>query len=172
MDLGVGSAEIPIAIGQWARRHGIPARVIAVDRAARSLDAARAGFSREHAVSLLRADARCLPLPAESVDLVISSLFLHHFSPGQLVELLRSVYALARAGLVMSDLVRGRLPLLAFRLSAPVLARNYLTRHDGAISIRRAYRPDELRALASAAGLAGAQVFTHWPWRMTLVADK
>ena len=38
-------------------------------------------------------------------------------------------------------------------------------------SVRRAYTPRELRALAQAAGLAPARVTAHWPWRMTLVYD-
>ena len=63
------------------------------------------------------------------------------------------------------------LPGLAFRLVQPVLARHPFTRHDGQLSIRRAYTPPELRALAAAAGLEGARVYTHWPWRMTLVVD-
>jgi hypothetical protein len=50
--------------------------------------------------------------------------------------------------------------------------RNYLTRHDGALSIRRAYVPDELLAMAREAGLETARVYAHFPWRMTLVAEK
>ena len=97
---------------------------------------------------------------------------MHHFAPDSLIALLRAASVCARRGLIMSDLVRGRLPLVAFRLAQPVIARHYLTRHDGALSIRRAYTPGELRDLAHAAGLAGAQVYTHWPWRMTLVVDQ
>ena len=72
----------------------------------------------------------------------------------------------------MSDLVRSYLPLVAFRLIQPVFAQHYLTRHDGALSIRRAYTPHELRSLAQAAGLETARVYQHFPWRMTLVAEK
>jgi SAM-dependent methyltransferase len=172
VDLGTGSAEVPVSIARWARRRGLDVRLVAVDRAARNLAIARSRVASALNVHLLHADAACLPLPKESVDVVISSLLLHHFSPGQVVDLLRSAHALARRSLVMSDLVRGRLPSLAFRLIQPVCARNSLTRHDGALSIRRAYTPAELRRLAAAAGLPNAQVHVHWPWRMTLVADK
>lgn len=74
--------------------------------------------------------------------------------------------------MIMCDLVRGWLPLLAFRLVQPVFARHFLTRHDGALSIRRAYTPRELLDLAHAAGLPHARVHTHWPWRMTLVVER
>ena len=168
IDLGAGGAGIPRRLQAWAARRSIPLRVVGVDHSARILAAAQHGAP----VSLLRADALCLPLAPGSVDWVISTLFLHHFPPDSVVALLHSAYRLARRGLVMSDLVRGRLPYLAFHAAAPLFARNYLTRLDGALSIRRAYTPDELRALAERAGLRGAKVHAHFPWRMTLVVER
>lgn len=171
-DLGTGSAEMVAYLARRLRRRGHAARVLAVDWAARHLAIAAERGTGPPDVLLLRADAAHLPLPAQGVDFIISSLFLHHFGPDDAADLLRSAYACTRRSLIMSDLVRGWLPLAAFRLTQPVFARNYLTRHDGALSVRRAYTPAELRALAHRAGLEGAQVHTHWPWRMTLVVDR
>jgi hypothetical protein len=72
----------------------------------------------------------------------------------------------------MSDLVRGWLPYFSFKLIQPIFAHNYLTRHDGALSIRRAYTPRELHRFALRAGLPEPRVHVHWPWRMTLVVEK
>lgn len=168
IDLGVGGAGIPRRLQAWAARHSMPLRVVGIDHSARILAAARQGSP----VTLMRADALCLPLAPGSVDWVISTLFLHHFPPDAVVALLHNAYRIARRGLVMSDLVRGRLPYLAFHAAAPLFARNYLTRLDGALSIRRAYTPEELGDLAERAGLRGAKVHAHFPWRMTLVVEK
>ncbi len=97
---------------------------------------------------------------------------MHHLSPEKLTRVLEEAYGLARVALIMSDLVRGWLPYLAFKLVQPVFARSYLTRHDGALSVRRAYTPGELGRLALRAGLPDARVYAHFPWRMTLVAQK
>jgi len=172
LDLGTGSAQVPLAIARWARSHRATVNVIGLDWAARNLAVARERTRCCGQVSLLLADSQRMPLPERAVDFVISSLLLHHFQPEAVVELLRAGYALARRALIMSDLVRGLWPSLAFGLVQPVLARHPLTRHDGQLSIRRAYTPGELRALAKAAGLANARVYAHWPWRMTLVADR
>ncbi len=168
VDVGTGSAEIPLAIARRVRRPDVS--IVGVDWAGRNLAVAHTLTSG--VVQLVQADANHLPFPANGVDFVISSLFLHHFSPDGVVHVLRSAFACARRAVVMSDLVRGWLPLFAFRLAQPVIARNFLTRHDGALSIRRAYTPAELKQLADIAGLPGAKVYTHWPWRMTLVVDK
>jgi 2-polyprenyl-3-methyl-5-hydroxy-6-metoxy-1,4-benzoquinol methylase len=171
-DLGTGSAEALIAIQQWAQLHHINLNLIAVDWAPRHLNIARQHINGTGAIHLLRADANRLPFPPNSVDFIISSLFLHHFTPEQVIHVLRSSYAAARNGIIMNDLVRGWMPYTAFKLVQPVFARHYLTRHDGALSVRRAYTPDELRDLAQAAGLHNITIHTNFPWRMTLVADK
>jgi SAM-dependent methyltransferase len=171
LDLGSGSADVPLRIARWARAHGRAVRVHALDWSSRNLGVARARLAGDPCVTLLQADAGRLPLAPGSVDFVISTLFLHHLSPPQAAALLRQAFGLARRAVLMSDLVRGLSPLLAFRLVQPVFARHPFTRHDGALSIRRAYTPAELRELAVAAGLPGARVHAHWPWRMTLVAE-
>jgi SAM-dependent methyltransferase len=172
IDLGTGSAQVPLAIARWARDHQCALQVYGLDWAARNLAVARRRASSYAEVSLLRADAQRLPIAEQSADFVIASLFLHHFQPRAAADLLRGAYRVARRALIMTDLVRGRLPLFAFRLVQPALARHPLTRHDGTLSIRRAYTPAELRGLAAVAGLPGARVYAHWPWRMTLVVDR
>lgn len=174
LDLGTGAADLPVTLARWARRQGAALRVLALDCSARSLAVAQQHLrqSSAPAVSLIHADAASPPLAHSSVDFVVASLLLHHFPPPAAVRLLQGAAALAGQSLIVSDLVRGHLPLLAFRLVQPLFARQALTRHDGALSIRRAYTPAELRALARQAGLAGARVHTHFPWRMTLVWDR
>ncbi len=172
LDLGTGSGDLLSLIAGWAGRYQCPVRLVGLDRAGRNLAAARRHLAAGQDVSLLQADARCLPLPAGSIDFIVSTLFLHHFSPPEAVELLRQSYAKARCGVLMSDLVRGRLPYLAYQFIQPVFARHPMTRYDGALSIRRGYIPAELAALAQAAGISQFKIFSHWPWRMTLVAWK
>ncbi len=172
LDIGTGSAEIPLRMAEWAHQKRIKLRILALDLSTRNLVLAREDTNGSPEIELVRADALQLPLAPGSCDIVMSSLFLHHLTPECVVEVLRAAFRCARHTLVMSDLVRGWLPLLAFWLVQPIFARNFLTRNDGLVSIRRAYTPDELRTLAQQAGLTKAIVFTHWPWRMTLVAYK
>lgn len=171
LDLGTGSASLPAQLLRWAARAEVKLSVFGLDRSARCIRSALENTRDIARIQLLQGDSCALPFAHARIDYIISSLFLHHFSPAALVGLLRSAAEKAACGIVMSDLVRGRLPLLGFGMIQPILARNPLTRHDGALSIRRAYRPAELLAIARQAGLPGAQVYSHWPWRMTLVVD-
>ncbi len=167
-DLGTGSGHIPHLLAAWARQRQISLTILGLDVSHRNLGTVQ----KNGHVNFILADAGQLPFAKNQIDYFISSLFLHHLQPEQLVHLLRSTFHLARRGIIMSDLVRGWLPMAAFKLIQPIFARNFLTRHDGMVSIRRAYTPAELKTLAHMAGLSHIQVYTHFPWRMTLVAEK
>ncbi len=71
----------------------------------------------------------------------------------------------------MMDLVRHPLPYWFMRATSPVFARSRITRHDAAVSFRRAYRPHEIQGIVAAAGFEQARVYTHFPYRMVVVID-
>jgi hypothetical protein len=99
------------------------------------------------------------------VDLVLVSQLAHHFSRDSAVRLFRTCDALARVGVVVADLRRGRLAPLAFRLGAGALGFDPVTIADGVTSIRRGFTPAELRALLAAAGV-DARVSRRPGWRL------
>jgi len=171
-DIGAGDGRVAASIAAWALGQHRAVRVVALDLSQRHLSRAKTHPVTTSNLSLLQADATQLPFAPGTVDYYVSSLVLHHFTPEQAVALLRSAYQSARRGLVISDLTRGYLPLLGFRLAQPVLARSPITRYDGPVSIKRGYTPDELRLLAYEAGIPHPRIFVHPLWRMTLVADK
>ena len=172
IDIGAGDGRVAASIAGWALRQRRDVRVVALDLSQRHLTRARIHATTTPNLSLLQADATRLPFAPATVDYYVSSLVLHHFTPEQAVVLLRSAYRNARRGLIISDLTRGTLPLVGFKLAQPVFARSPITRYDGAVSIKRGYTPDELRLLAYEAGIPHPRVFVHPLWRMTLVADK
>jgi ubiquinone/menaquinone biosynthesis C-methylase UbiE len=171
LDLGAGGCPVPKAIAQWARQAAIALQLYALDLRHDHLEWARTHLQNGSEIAFIQGDVWAPPLPEGSVDFVISSLFLHHFTARELIQLLPQWARLARHSLIMSDLVRHPAPYWFMKATSPVFARSPITRHDAAVSIRRAYRAHELRRIAAAAGLAGAQVHTCFPYRMVLVYD-
>lgn len=169
VDLGTGAAHLPQFITQWANKHRRPIHIIGLDLAARNLAVAR---HTAPDVPLIQANAARLPFARGRVDYVISSLLLHHLHADQIIALLHDLSHVVQKGFIMSDLVRGWMPYAAFIAVQPLVARHFMTRYDGALSIQRAYTPSELYDLACAAALPHARVHTHFPWRMTLVVDQ
>ena len=156
LDVGTGAADIPLALLGRASRSGRPLRVTGVDSRQEVLDAARAidpRLARTPDLELVVVDGRILPWPDRSFDVVHASLVIHHLEPPDALAFLREAARVARLGVVINDLVRARHHWLGARVLLPLMTRNRFTRHDGPLSVRRAYTRMELRALLAGAAL-------------------
>jgi SAM-dependent methyltransferase len=164
LDIGTGLGDIPLQFQAQAARRGWKLQTFALDINARHLQIAREELPAVSGVLLLRGDALRLPFPDASVDVVHSSLFLHHFRATQIRALLREFSRVAKIGWVMNDLERHGLPLWFLRTTWPIFARSSLTRLDGAASIRRAYTLDEMRIILRE--FENAKVERRFPFRL------
>jgi ubiquinone/menaquinone biosynthesis C-methylase UbiE len=152
--VATGGADGPPSLAARARRHGYDLRPLASDRLADALRLARAAGAR---FPLIQHDALAIPLPDRAVDFVTCSLALHHFEPLAAVALLRELRRVARRAVVVNDLRRCRPAYWGARLLA-LGPWHAMARHDGPLSVLRAYTLAEIRQLAAQAGFFDAQV--------------
>jgi ubiquinone/menaquinone biosynthesis C-methylase UbiE len=158
LDVGTGAADIPLAMlrarGPWRS-----VRVTAVDSRPEVIDAALANrpeLATHPGLELAVADGRQLPYPDGAFAVAHASLVLHHLEPDVAVAFLRELARVARVGVVVNDLARGRLAWLGAWLLLHAMTRNRFTLHDGPLSVRRAYTRAEARELLAAAALRPA----------------
>ena len=168
LDVGCGSADIPLALVRDAERSGRSLEVTCLDRSEQML-AIAARMTKSHpALQFVHGDGEALPYPDGAFDVVMCNLALHHFEPPAAERLLREVRRVAKVTPVVCDLRRSSLAYLAARVYTQILTRNRLTKHDGPLSVRRAYTPLEALALARGAGWRAPSVRSSAFFRMTL----
>jgi len=117
-------------------------------------------------------DVRRLPFPERSFDVVVASLFLHHFDAPELPGLLRELFGLARRALVVSDLRRSLVPFLFGRALFPLLFASPVSVEDGLVSIRRSFHAEELRNAFVEAGLPSVRLRRHFPYRLVASIER
>jgi len=153
LDVGTGAADVPLALARWARRRGYRVAIVALERHPTVLRHAARAVNGTSEVRVVAGDALALPIRPGAVDVALCSLVLHHLPEEAVVALLGRLGELVRLGFVVSDFRRGRIAWAAVWLATHVVSRNRLTRHDGPLSVRRAYTPTELAHLAARARL-------------------
>ncbi|HEY3524307.1 MAG TPA: methyltransferase domain-containing protein [Candidatus Limnocylindrales bacterium] len=156
LDVGTGSADIPLALLDRVERDGRRLTVVATDAREEVLAAARRldpGLEERPGLVLRLADGTRLPFDDAAFDVAHCSLLLHHLEPDDAVAAIRELRRVARLGVVVNDLLRSRLNVLGARVLATVATRNGLTRNDAPLSVRRAYTEREMRSLLEQAGL-------------------
>lgn len=174
LDLGTGAADHPEHVVRWADHHGADVHVVGLDANAAAIAHARDAVDRRlpshlaRRIELVVGDALEPPFEAGSFDVVHAALFCHHFADAELVRLLAAMNRLARDGVVVNDLHRHALAYGSILFLATLLPVTSMFRHDGPLSVRRAFTREELRAVAERAGLGGVRISWHWAFRWCL----
>ena len=169
VDVGSGYGDMLRAVDRWAAERQLPVRLAGVDLNPHSARAASEATASERGIDWVTEDAMTYS-PAGGVDIVLSSLFTHHLSDQQIVTFIRWMEATARRGWFISDLHRHALPYYVFGLWARLARWHPFVRHDGPISIARAFVPADWRRLCAEAGLQPGTFRIRWhvPFRLTV----
>lgn len=158
LDIGAGSGQILAAI------RSIRPDIVLIGA---ELDQTSAQGIRDGGFNAIRCSGIELPLADAAVDVAICSLVLHHLSDSDAVKLLREMKRVSRQGIVAVDLHRSRVAYYGFKaISIPLF--QPFTREDGALSILRSFRPDELLSLGRRSGLKDARVDRSALYRLVL----
>ena len=162
-DVAYGHGDMLRAIAGWAARRGRPLRLAGVDLnplAAAAAHAASPGLALDLATGDVLAHT-----PSPPPDYIISSLFTHHLDAAQLVAFLRWMEAHAVRGWFVNDLQRHALAYHGFRLLGWAMRWHRFVRHDGAVSVARAFHRAEWQAALAQAGVPG-EVQWRFPFRL------
>ena len=165
LDVGFGQGDMLRHIARWAKRKGLTADLVGVDLNPNSAPAARAATPADLAIDYRTGDYAMLA--GDGFDFVISSLVAHHMTDPQLAAFLRFMEAEAAVGWMINDLHRHRFAHLGFPLLAAVMRWHPIVAHDGRLSIARAFRRDDWRAILDDAGIgSAARIVRHFPFRL------
>jgi len=172
LDVATGAGDVLRGLWRRGRRAGLALALEGCDVSPTALGHARRQAEEE------QADLRFFPhdvlrdaLPA-GYDAIISSLFLHHLTEEQAVQLLRGMADAAGSLVLVNDLRRGRAGYLLAYLGTRLLSRSEVVHFDGPRSVEGAFTLAEARALAATAGLGGATVSWRWPCRFLLTWQR
>ena len=171
LDVATGSADLPRAVADWARAERRALHITATDLHPQILEIARARCVSYPEIRVESADALRLPYADGAFDIALLSMALHHFEGETQTGVLREMRRVTRRGIYVGDLARTRINYAGARLMAATLwRRNRVTRHDGPVSVRRAFTSDELEVLLRQAGFAHVRVYRHFFQRLAGVA--
>jgi SAM-dependent methyltransferase len=164
LDVGFGEGAMLRRIALWARRAGLDAELVGIDLNEKSAAVARAATPLGIEIDWRTGDYRALG----GFDLVVSSLVAHHMDDGELVAFVGWMEAHARRGWMVNDLHRHRLAYSGYPLLARLLRVHRVVREDGRLSIARAFRAAEWRAVLADAGIApgAARIVRRFPFRL------
>jgi ubiquinone/menaquinone biosynthesis C-methylase UbiE len=159
LDVAAGACDVSEALLEK-----LPCRIVTLDLNARGLKLADQSWP-------VVADALALPFRDGTFDVVMASLFFHHLSNDNCVQVLSQMWRIAKQRILVNDLHRHAVAYFSIRALTALFSKSRMVRHDGPVSVLRAFRSSELLDIARRAGVP-ARVHRSFPYRLVLVADK
>ncbi len=163
IDVGAGEGDMLRAIAAWTDRRGFWPRLVGYDLNPRCAEAARAATPPALGIDYVVGDATAITQP---VDFIISALVTHHMDDDGVVAFLVWMERTARRGWLVNDLHRNWFAYHGFAILSRVARWHPFVRHDGPLSVARAFRKRDWAALLARAGVSQARVVWRFPFRL------
>jgi hypothetical protein len=164
LDAGSGSSDIL----EDLKKRNKSIQVISLDRNKRVCKFIKKNSNLKPMI--VCADVFNLPFKNKSIDIVHTSLFLHHFDSGGLKNILKKFADAAKFGIVINDLRRSMLAFLAIKILTLLFSRNELVKNDAPMSVRKGFVKSELLDLMKVMNFLKFEISRKWAFRWLIIA--
>lgn len=168
VDLGCGEGSQLRLLADYSRKNQLSWRFTGIDANKTCVTFARERSAAYPEIEYLEQDVFTWQVPA--CDIVIATLFMHHFDNRQIVQLLEKYDSAANLGWVINDLHRSRLAYTLFWCFS-LFVGNRMIRHDGLLSIKKGFKKKELFNLGDSLA-AMTTVTWHWAFRYLWIQKR
>ena len=147
VDLGCGHGDILRDIAKFGRNNNYSFKLLGIDANFAAIEYAKE-LSKEYSeLSFKTIDVFSEDFKKQSYDIVLCTLFLHHFKNDELVSFLKTTIQKATIGVVVNDLHRHKLAYYLFKLIGFII-KNKMVREDGLTSVLRAFKRKDLEKIS------------------------
>ncbi|MGB3608018.1 MAG: methyltransferase domain-containing protein [Psychroserpens sp.] len=160
IDLGCGGGDILREVARFGTHHGYQFRLVGIDANEHTVNYAASLSTDYDNIQFKAVDIFSSEFKQLHYDLVLTTLFLHHFKEDVLVEFLKPVLQKAKLGVVVNDLHRHKLAYYLFKLLCTTI-KNKTIIEDGLTSVLRGFKRKELEGISQQ---LNADFQLNWKW--------
>ena len=167
-DLGCGSGDMLKRIADQNRKKDITFNLLGIDANPNIIDFARSTCSHNQ-VRFETIDIFSNEFKSKKFDIILGTLFFHHFASEQLVVFFRQLKHQATIGIVINDIHRHPFAYYSIKLLTQLLSKSAMVKFDAPLSVRRAFRKKELIDIMDRSGIKNYSLRWMWAFRWQIV---
>lgn len=171
-DLGCGGGDLLLTIHEWARGKQLSVRLIGVDANPFMVRYAAQKTQALDKIEFATLNVFSDSFQAMKFDIACLNTFCHHFGDSDLVSLLRQLDRQTSMALIVNDLHRHWIAYVSIKWISRMLNFSYLAKHDGPLSVLRAFRKKELIDLIRVADIGHCRIRWRWAFRWEIIVWK
>lgn len=168
-DLGCGSGDMLRLIRKWSIKKGFDPQLTGIDANPFIIAFAKAHTPPECRIEFRDVDIFSEAFGKESYDVVIGTLFFHHFSSESLSVFFRQLQSQTRIGFIINDIHRHWLAFYSIKFLTGWLSKSSMVKFDAPLSVLRAFRKKELVEILERAGITRYRIRWMWAFRWQVI---
>ncbi|WP_029033032.1 methyltransferase domain-containing protein [Salinimicrobium terrae] len=165
IDVGCGNGSILKEVADFGRKTGEKFELLGVDANTNAMSIAEKNLSAYPEVSFRGMDVFSEEFKALEADIILCTLTLHHFTNGQIRELMKIFTQKAELGIVINDLKRSRSAYYLFQAFCAAFGIREVNRKDGLTSILRSFKKEELEEFGKELNVSRQEINLKWAFR-------
>lgn len=171
IDLGCGSGDMLRAVADFGRKNNFTFKLTGIDANEYTVNYARQLSVNYPEISYTKMNIFSNEFSASNSDVVIATLFFHHFNNEEITKVLNQVTNKSRIGIIINDLHRNSAAYYLFKLVSSFIP-NPMVRNDGAISVLRGFKKNELVTISKKLNNTVSSIRWRWAFRYQWIIKK
>ncbi len=168
-DLGCGGGDILKLIRRWGNKTNLSLRLIGIDANPNITAFAEKQTPPSCEIEYKAIDIFSKQFRQMKFDVMVGTLFFHHFSSEQLIEFFKQAKQQVSLGIVINDIHRHWFAYYSIRWLTQILSKSSMVKFDAPLSVLRAFRKTELKDIMERAGISNYTIRWMWAFRWQVV---
>lgn len=170
-DVGCGGGDMIRVMYDWSKSQKKDVNFIGIDANRNIIDLAAVRLADLPDVDWRVQNAFDTEFSEEKVDISTCTLFTHHFTDTELVDLLKSLRAKSGLGIVINDLHRHPLAYYSIKWLTKLFSKSKMVQHDASLSVLRSFSREDLEKILRSAQIENFEISWHWAfrWQVTII---
>jgi 2-polyprenyl-3-methyl-5-hydroxy-6-metoxy-1,4-benzoquinol methylase len=170
-EIGCGGGDNLKAIDQWCKKKNIQFQLIGIDLNEHCIRVAKEALPGSN-TRFITADYSTVSFSENKPDIIFSSLFCHHFTDEQLIQLLQWIQQNCKLGFFINDLHRHWLAYYSIKYLTRAFSKSYLIKNDAPLSVQRGFIKREWQYLLQQAAIHQFHIQWKWAFRWLIICNK
>jgi len=163
-EIGCGGGDNLNAIYNWSKKNKVEVNFTGIDINENCIAYARKKSTIQN-INFITSDYKLVVFGNNKPDIIFTSLFCHHFTDEELIQMMKWMKSNSTFGFFINDLHRHPIAYHFIKFTSKLFSSSYLVKNDAPLSVLRGFKKQDWKNIFQQAGIKSYTVQWKWAFR-------